>query len=152
MSGQQTSRLDWVDTAKGISIILVVMMYSVFNVGQDAEGIGLFHYVIGFATPFRMPEFFLISGLFLDQVLARTTNKVAVSGHLATGDVSFAGPDPWALSADRAQLTRRLLVASGVGDARLDRVVGKADRGPVVEDRPRDPRNRRVEITLLRKF
>jgi uncharacterized membrane protein YcfT len=70
MSGQ-TSRLQWVDTAKGISIILVVMMYAVFNVGQDLEGVGLFHYVIGFATPFRMPEFFLISGLFLDQVIAR---------------------------------------------------------------------------------
>ena len=40
MSGHAT-RLDWVDTAKGISIILVVMMYSVFNVGQDAEGVGL---------------------------------------------------------------------------------------------------------------
>ena len=70
MSGH-TSRLNWVDTAKGISIILVVMMYSVFNVGQDVEGVGAFHYVIGFATPFRMPEFFLISGLFLDQVIAR---------------------------------------------------------------------------------
>src|SRR3954466_16263318 len=69
MSGQP-NRLSWVDSAKGISIILVVMMYSVFNVGQDASGVGLFHYVIGFATPFRMPEFFLISGLFLDQVLA----------------------------------------------------------------------------------
>ena len=50
----------------------------------------------------------------IGRVLARTTNAVAVSGHLATGDVSFAGPDPWSLSADRAQLTRRLLVASGV--------------------------------------
>jgi uncharacterized membrane protein YcfT len=70
MSGPNT-RLSWVDTAKGISIILVVMMYAVFNVGQDVEGVGLFHYVIGFATPFRMPEFFLISGLFLDQVIAR---------------------------------------------------------------------------------
>jgi uncharacterized membrane protein YcfT len=76
MSGQN-SRLNWVDTAKGISIILVVMMYSVFNVGQDAEGVGLFHYVIGFATPFRMPEFFLISGLFLDQVLSRTWRAYA---------------------------------------------------------------------------
>ena len=88
----------------------------------------------------------------IGRVLARTTNKVAVAEHLATGDVSFAGPDPWSLSTDRAQLSRRLLVASGVGDARLDRVVGKADRGPVVEDKPRDPRNRRVEITLLRRF
>ncbi|HZY68332.1 MAG TPA: acyltransferase family protein, partial [Devosia sp.] len=71
MSGS-TDRLNWVDSAKGMSIILVVMMYSVFNVGQDAEGVGIFHYVIGFATPFRMPEFFLISGLFLSQVLARS--------------------------------------------------------------------------------
>jgi len=76
MSGH-TERLDWVDFAKGISIILVVMMYSVFNVGQDAEGVGLLHYVIGFATPFRMPEFFLISGLFLDQVLARSWKAYA---------------------------------------------------------------------------
>ena len=76
MSGQN-ERLDWVDSAKGISIILVVMMYSVFNVGQDAEGVGLFHYVIGFATPFRMPEFFLISGLFLSQVLPRTWRAFA---------------------------------------------------------------------------
>jgi len=76
MSGQN-NRLSWVDTAKGISIILVVMMYSVFNVGQDAEGVGLFHYVIGFATPFRMPEFFLISGLFLDQVLSRNWKAYA---------------------------------------------------------------------------
>ncbi len=70
MSGP-SNRLSWVDSAKGISIILVVMMYSVFNVGQDADGVGLFHYVIAFATPFRMPEFFLISGLFLSLVIAR---------------------------------------------------------------------------------
>ncbi|HWA19700.1 MAG TPA: acyltransferase family protein [Devosia sp.] len=76
MSGQNT-RLQWVDTAKGISIILVVMMYSVFNVGQDVEGAGAFHYVMGFATPFRMPEFFLISGLFLDQVIARNWRAYA---------------------------------------------------------------------------
>ncbi len=76
MSGH-TERLSWVDTAKGMSIILVVMMYSVFNVGQDAEGVGLFHYIIGFATPFRMPEFFLISGLFLDQVLSRSWKAYA---------------------------------------------------------------------------
>lgn len=70
MSGHAT-RLDWVDTAKGISIILVVMMYSVFNVGQTTGEPGLLHYAIGFATPFRMPEFFLISGLFLSLVIAR---------------------------------------------------------------------------------
>ena len=76
MSGN-SNRLSWVDSAKGISIILVVMMYSVFNVGQDAGGVGLFHYVIAFATPFRMPEFFLISGLFLSQVIKRPWARYA---------------------------------------------------------------------------
>lgn len=64
-------RYDWVDAAKGISIILVVMMYAAYNVGKYTGGIGILHYAIGFATPFRMPEFFLISGLFLSQVIGR---------------------------------------------------------------------------------
>jgi uncharacterized membrane protein YcfT len=64
-------RLDWVDAAKGISIILVVMMHSAYGVGEDTGQIGFLHYVIGWATPFRMPEFFLISGLFLSQVIGR---------------------------------------------------------------------------------
>lgn len=64
-------RIGWVDMAKALSIILVVMMYAAYNVGEHTGGIGFLHYVIGFATPFRMPEFFLISGLFLSHVIAR---------------------------------------------------------------------------------
>lgn len=70
MSGQ-SERLSWVDTAKGISIILVVMMHSAYGVGGDTGGVGVLHWIIGFATPFRMPEFFLISGLFLSMVIGR---------------------------------------------------------------------------------
>jgi uncharacterized membrane protein YcfT len=69
--------MPWVDTAKGISIILVVMMYAAYNTGEHTGGIGFLHYVIGFATPFRMPEFFLISGLFLSQVIARPWRRYA---------------------------------------------------------------------------
>lgn len=65
------NRLDWVDAAKGISIILVVMMHSAYGVGEDLGDIGILHYIIGWASPFRMPEFFLISGLFLAQVIGR---------------------------------------------------------------------------------
>jgi chemotaxis protein MotB len=53
------------------------------------------------------------------------------------------------LSADRAQLARRLLVQAGVEDARLERITGRADRDPVTGT-PSDARNRRLEITLLR--
>ena len=68
---QVPERLEWVDAAKGLSIILVVMMHSAYGVGEQLGGVGVWHYVIAWATPFRMPEFFLISGLFLGQVIAR---------------------------------------------------------------------------------
>jgi chemotaxis protein MotB len=85
----------------------------------------------------------------IGRVLSRTENPVAVAGHLAAGD---AGPgDAWSVSTGRAQLSRELLEAAGVRDARMERVSGKADRNPVADD-PADPRNRRVEITLLRRF
>jgi chemotaxis protein MotB len=86
----------------------------------------------------------------IGRVLARTANPVAVTGHLASGDAGEES-DPWTLSTDRAQLTLARLVAAGVDDARVNRVTGKADRAPVTED-PHDSRNRRVEITLLRRF
>ena len=70
MSGS-SNRLDWVDAAKGLSIILVVMMHSAYGVGEETGGTGVLHWIIAFATPFRMPEFFLISGLFLSLVIAR---------------------------------------------------------------------------------
>lgn len=69
------TRLNWVDTAKGLSILLVVMLYATNGAGEATGDVGLFHYLIGFATPFRMPEFFLISGLFLASVIDRPWPK-----------------------------------------------------------------------------
>ncbi len=65
------SRVDWVDTAKGICIIFVVMMHSVLGVEAAAGQTGWMHVVVAFAAPFRMPDFFLISGLFLSNVITR---------------------------------------------------------------------------------
>ncbi|WP_224702807.1 acyltransferase family protein [Devosia aquimaris] len=67
----QRERMAWVDMAKGLSIFLVVMMYAASSVGEDTGGVGAFHWAIAFATPFRMPEFFMISGLFLSRVIDR---------------------------------------------------------------------------------
>ena len=65
------ARLDWVDMAKGLSIFLVVTMYCAASVGEDTGQAGVLHWTIAFAMPFRMPEFFLLSGLFLGQVIER---------------------------------------------------------------------------------
>lgn len=64
-------RHEWVDMAKGLSIFLVVIMYCASSVGEDTGQTGFLHWTIAFAMPFRMPEFFLISGLFLSQVIDR---------------------------------------------------------------------------------
>jgi uncharacterized membrane protein YcfT len=64
-------RVDWVDYAKGICIIMVVMMHSVLGVEAAAGETGFMHVLVAFAKPFRMPDFFLISGLFLPVVIDR---------------------------------------------------------------------------------
>ncbi|HZC98402.1 MAG TPA: acyltransferase family protein [Bradyrhizobium sp.] len=59
------------DYAKGICIVMVVMMHSVLGVELAAGQSGFMHLVVMFAKPFRMPDFFLISGLFLSVVIDR---------------------------------------------------------------------------------
>ena len=66
-----SERVDWVDYAKGICIVMVVMMHSVLGVEAAAGQTGFMHPVVAFAKPFRMPDFFLISGLFLPVVIDR---------------------------------------------------------------------------------
>jgi uncharacterized membrane protein YcfT len=60
-----SARIEWVDYAKGICIILVVMMHSTLGVEKAAGQVSWLHGFIEWARPFRMPDFFLISGLFL---------------------------------------------------------------------------------------
>ncbi|MHC1547103.1 acyltransferase family protein [Phyllobacterium sp. K27] len=72
MSPMEKVRIDWVDIAKGICIIFVVMMHSVLGVEDEIGAQGWMHPVVAFAQPFRMPDFFLISGLFLSVVINRS--------------------------------------------------------------------------------
>jgi uncharacterized membrane protein YcfT len=67
----ERSRVQWVDYAKGICIVMVVMMHSTLGVEKAAGAEGWMHEVVVFATPFRMPDFFLIAGLFLSRTIDR---------------------------------------------------------------------------------
>ena len=64
-------RLDWVDVAKGFCIIMVVTMHSTLGVEKAAGATSWMGALVEFARPFRMPDFFLISGLFLSRVIDR---------------------------------------------------------------------------------
>lgn len=70
-AGAVRPRVEWVDYAKGWCIVLVVMMHSALGVGLAVGGTGWLHEVVAFAKPFRMPDFFLISGLFLGRAIDR---------------------------------------------------------------------------------
>ena len=84
------------------------------------------------------------------QVVQRLPNKVSVSGHTdATPFARIGNYGNWELSADRANASRRALVAAGLPSERIARVVGVADRDPMVADQPNSPRNRRISMVLL---
>jgi chemotaxis protein MotB len=77
-------------------------------------------------------------------------NRVAVRGHTdSLGFAASSGRNNWILSTERADATRRLMVASGIAEGRFARIEGVADTNPFMPDNPADPRNRRVSITLL---
>jgi uncharacterized membrane protein YcfT len=64
-------RVDWIDYAKGVCILAVVTLYSTAFVQEIARSVGWMQHVVDFAQPFRMPDFFLIAGLFVSRVLNR---------------------------------------------------------------------------------
>lgn len=65
------NRVAWVDYAKGFCIVMVVMMHSTLGVEEAVGETSWMGALVAFAKPFRMPDFFLISGLFLARVIDR---------------------------------------------------------------------------------
>ena len=74
-----TQRVAWVDYAKGICIVLVVAMHSTLGVEKAAGAVSFLHGFIDWARPFRMPDFFMISGLFLASRINRPWRSYADS-------------------------------------------------------------------------
>ncbi|WP_129138447.1 flagellar motor protein MotB [Modicisalibacter coralii] len=80
-------------------------------------------------------------------------NRISLSGH--TDDIPYVGGEKgysnWELSADRANASRRELVAGGLDADKLLRVAGMGSRVPLNPDDPGDPINRRISIVVLDK-
>ena len=77
-------------------------------------------------------------------------NKITLSGHtdaiVYTNDRSYGN---WELSSDRANASRRELVAGGMTEDKVLRVIGLADSMHLDKADPRNPINRRISIILL---
>lgn len=84
-------------------------------------------------------------------VLNSVENRVSISGHTdsapyGTGDRGYSN---WELSADRANASRRELVAGGMSESKVVRVIGLGPSVMYDPDNPRNPMNRRISIVVL---
>ena len=83
--------------------------------------------------------------------LADVDTSISLAGH--TDATPYAGGERgysnWELSADRANAARRELIAAGMPESKLARVVGLAASDPLEPSDPRAPINRRITITVL---
>jgi chemotaxis protein MotB len=87
------------------------------------------------------------------QTLNDVENKVTVTGHTDAAPYSGGerGYSNWELSADRANASRRELVAGGIVEGKILRVVGLASVQLLKPEDPRDAANRRITITVMNK-
>ena len=85
-------------------------------------------------------------------VLNDVPNKIGLSGHTdSTPYMSDAGYSNWELSADRANASRRALIAGGMNENKILRVVGLASAAHLDKQDPFNPINRRISIIVMNK-
>jgi chemotaxis protein MotB len=87
----------------------------------------------------------------LGAALGDIDNKISLDGHTDNAPYGSGqrGYSNWELSADRANASRRELVASGMPEDKLARVVGLASSVLFDRDNPLSPSNRRISIIVM---
>jgi len=89
----------------------------------------------------------------IGSVLTEVPNRLTLEGH--TDAQAFPGGDRgysnWELSADRANASRRELIAGGLADDRVLRVQGLASSQPFDDKDPLAPTNRRISIIVMNR-
>ena len=89
----------------------------------------------------------------LGGVLAGVPNRLTLEGH--TDATPFPGGERgysnWELSADRANATRRELLAGGLPEEHVLRVLGLAASVPFLPADPRAPPNRRMSLIVMNR-
>lgn len=83
--------------------------------------------------------------------LGGVENRISLAGHTDAAPYGSGerGYSNWELSTDRANATRRELVAAGMPEDKLARVVGLSSTDLLLPETPRAPQNRRITITVL---
>jgi chemotaxis protein MotB len=81
--------------------------------------------------------------------LGKLDNRLVIEGHTDRNFTGQKGYSNWELSSDRANSARALMDVSGLAGGQVREVRGYADKIPMIQHDPADPRNRRVSILVL---
>jgi chemotaxis protein MotB len=89
----------------------------------------------------------------IGKALNDVPNRISLSGHTdaapyASGEKYYSN---WELSADRANASRRALIAGGMDEAKVLRVVGLSSAVLFDKENPLNPINRRISIIVMNK-
>jgi chemotaxis protein MotB len=89
----------------------------------------------------------------IGRTLNEVPNKISLSGHTDATPYSNGekGYSNWELSADRANASRRELIAGGMDENKIVRVVGLSSAVPFDKADPFNPSNRRISIIVMNK-
>ena len=87
----------------------------------------------------------------LGRLMNDVPNKISLSGHTDAKPYSSGerGYSNWELSADRANASRRELIAGGINENKMIRVIGQGAALPLDKDDVHNPVNRRISIIVL---
>ena len=86
------------------------------------------------------------------KLINKVPNRISLTGHTdATPYSSMRGYSNWELSADRANASRRALVAGGLDEVKVAKVVGLSSTVLFDKANPRSPVNRRISLIVLNK-
>jgi chemotaxis protein MotB len=103
---------------------------------------------IGSAT---LKDYSMAVLLELAKAIAKVPNRISISGHTDAGKYSRLNYSNWELSTDRANAARRALIAGGLPEQKIGRVVGLASTAMLNTEHPEDPSNRRISIIVINK-
>ncbi|MFM9914534.1 MAG: flagellar motor protein MotB [Rhizobacter sp.] len=134
-SMQSQIRLDM--TSEGLRIQIV-----------DADNRPMFDSGSSIVKPY-MRELLQLIG----SVLGDVPNRLTLEGHtdaqpFGSGERGYSN---WELSSDRANASRRELLAGGLPDTRVLRVQGLASSRPLPDTDPLSPTNRRISIIVMNR-
>ncbi|BBI98734.1 flagellar motor protein MotB [Ferrigenium kumadai] len=89
----------------------------------------------------------------IGKTLNEVPNKISLSGHTDAAPYSGGGKgySNWELSADRANASRRELIAGGMAEDKIVRVVGLSSAVLFNKDDPLSPVNRRISMIVMNK-